>query len=294
MTTSPPSVRARISSRPPPPVGIVVATRDPMARVLDLGSKATKYIAVGLVFALFVHGTAAARTAMIPLDLIHWTHDVRAMVHDKLWATYEVDMFKAPEDKPPAPEPEPAKEEEKAPPPVALPKDAPVPKDEPPPPAPAPAQAGQVLTAPDEPLDFTGQGFTQGTSATYAGGVTHAQGTSTTAVRNVGARPDGAPGGTGTAPAAPAPPTVDKSRAAGLRGSSEWKCPWPGEADAEQVDEAYVTVQVAVGPDGRAKTVTVMSDPGHGFGREARLCAMRETYTTALGQTKAFRIHFER
>ncbi len=295
-------MRARISSRPPPPLGVVVPAREPLARVLELGNKATKYIAVGLGFALIVHGTAAARTAMIPLDLIHWTHDVRAMVSEKLWSTYDVDMFKAPEDKPPPPEPEPEKQDDKAPPPpVALPKDTPAPKDEPPPPAPAPAQAGQVITAPDEPLDFTGQGFTQGNSATYAGGVTHAQGTATTAVRNVAARPDGVPGGTGTA-AAPPPPAVDKSRAAGLRGSSEWKCPWPSEADAEQIDEAYVTVQVTVGPEGRAKTVAVTSDPGHGFGREARLCAMRETYTTALdkdgtailGQTKAFRIHFER
>jgi protein TonB len=63
-----------------------------------------------------------------------------------------------------------------------------------------------------------------------------------------------------------------------------------------------VTVQVAVGADGRATSVTVVSDPGHGFGREARMCAMRETYTAAAdhdgnpiaGQTKAFRIHFER
>src|SRR5512140_2143742 len=299
-TSSPQSIR-RISSRPPPPIGIVVPTREPLARVLDLGSKATKYIVAGLGIALVLHGTAAARAAMIPLDLINWSHDVGRVVHERLWSTYDVDMFKAPEDKaPPPPEPEPEKEPEKAPPPPVAPvKDTP--KDEPPPPAPTPAQAGQVLTAPDEPLDFTGQGFTQGTAATYAGGVTHAQGTSTAAVRNVAARPGGVPGGTGAAPAPP-PPAVDKSRAAGLRGSSEWKCPWPSEADAEQIDEAYVTVQVQVGPDGRAKSVAVMADPGHGFGREARLCAMRETYTSALdkdgtpiaGQTKAFRIHFER
>src|SRR5512140_39654 len=141
MTSAPHSTRARISSRPPPPIGVVLPSREPLARVLDLGNKATKYIAVGFLFAFLVHGTAAARTAMIPLDLIHWTHDVRALVAEKLWATYDVDMFKAPEDKPPEPEPEPEKQEEKAPPPpVQLPKDAPVPKDEPPPPAPTPAQ----------------------------------------------------------------------------------------------------------------------------------------------------------
>ena len=301
MQSSPTSSRIPISSRPPPPIGVVLPSRDPLDRVLELGSKATLYIGVGLIVALAFHGAAAARAALIPLDLIHWTQGVRKLVNDRLWSTYDVDMFKAPEDKPPPPpepEPEPEKVQEKAPP---IPK-APEPNEPPPPPAPTPAQAGQVLTAPDEPVDFTGDGFTQGNAANYAGGVTHAQGTSTTAVRNVAASPNGVPGGTGTGAAPPGPPPPDKSRAAGLRGSSEWKCPWPSEADAEQIDDAYVTVQVAVGADGHAKTVTLLNDPGHGFGREARLCAMRETYTTALdkdgtaipGQTKAFRIHFER
>ena len=300
--SSPDSIRARIPSRPPPPLGVVVPTRDPLARVMDLGNRATKYVAVGLLSALVVHGVAAARTALIPIDLIHWAHDVRTTVHDKLWSMYDVDLVKVPDEPPPpAPRPEPEKDETPPPPVAPAPKDQTQPKDEvPPPPAPAPAQAGQVLAS-DDPVDFTGDGFTQGNAAAYAGGVTHAQGTSTTAVRNVAAKPGGVPGGTGTAPA-PAAPAVDRSRAAGLRGSSEWKCPWPSEADAEQVDDAYVTVQVTVGPDGRAKSVAVTADPGHGFGREARLCAMRETYTTALdkdgtaiaGQTKAFRIHFER
>src|SRR5262249_33869663 len=187
---------------------------------------------------------------------------------------------------------------------AAKPPPAPKMKDEPPPepPAPAAAQAGQVLTAPDEIADFTDPGWVQGPNANFAGGVTHAQGTATTAVRNVNARPDGTPGGTGTAAAPPPPPTPDRSRAAGLRGSSDWKCPWPSEADAEQIDDAYVTVEVSVGANGRATQVQVKSDPGHGFGREARMCAMRETYQTALdhdgnaiaGQTKPFRIHFER
>ncbi len=291
----------RTSSRPPPPIGVVVPTREPLARVLDLGGRATTSTFVGALVALVLHGTAAARAALIPLDLIHWTQGVRALVHDKLWSTYDVDMVREPDEKPaPPPEPEPVPEpapqarEARAPAPKAEPNEPP-----PPPAAPAAAQAGQVLAS-DE-VDFTGDGFAQGNAANYAGGVTHAQGTSTSAVRNMAARPDGVPGGTGSAPAPP-PPAVDRSRSAGLRGSSDWKCPWPAEADAEQIDEAYVTVRVTVGPDGRAKTVAVVSDPGHGFGREARICALRETYKTALdregnpieGQTNGFRIHFER
>jgi protein TonB len=37
-----------------------------------------------------------------------------------------------------------------------------------------------------------------------------------------------------------------------------------------------------VGTDGRAKTVTVQSDPGHGFGEAARRCAFREKYDIGL------------
>ena len=34
--------------------------------------------------------------------------------------------------------------------------------------------------------------------------------------------------------------------------------------------------------DPRAETVSVTRDPGHGFGREARKCAVREKYAPAL------------
>jgi protein TonB len=172
-------------------------------------------------------------------------------------------------------------------------------------PAPAAAQAGAVLTKaadPDEPVDLTG--FVNGTAAMYAGGVTEQGGTSTDAVYNRNARKGGVVGGTGTAINVPPPPPPgpDRSRPAGLEGASEWKCPWPSEADAEQIDEAYVTVQVTTTADGTAESVNVVNDPGHGFAREARRCAMRERYKTALdhdgnpirGVTKAFRIHFER
>ena len=37
-----------------------------------------------------------------------------------------------------------------------------------------------------------------------------------------------------------------------------------------------------VSTDGRAETVSVTRDPGHGFGREARKCALREKYAPAL------------
>jgi protein TonB len=239
------------------------------------------------------------------MEFMRWSRVIGQHVHERLWETYDIDMTKPPPEPetPPAPPPEEAKPEPKeAPPPVTH-----APKEEPPPPAPAAAQAGAVLTqAPDpkEPVDLTGQGFVTGPGTSYAGGVTQQGGTSESAVYDRNARAGGVPGGRGTAVGGPPPPPPgpDRSKPAGLSGSSEWKCPWPSEADAEQIDEAYVSVQVATRPDGSAERVTVVSDPGHGFAREARLCALRERYNSALdhdgnpipGMTKAFRIHFER
>ena len=293
-------MRVRTSSRPPPPIGVVVPARDPLTRVMDLGSSvAARGVLIGIVFTLFVHGTAMARAALIPLELIRWTQSIRAEIHNRLVSSYEIDVLKVPPPPEPAPVPDEAKPEVKEPPPPVVVKT--VKEDEPPPPPPAAAQAGAILTDPNEPIDFTGGGFAVGNAATFAGGVTHASGTSTTAVRDHGARPDGVPGGTGAGPVRP-PTTPDRTRAATRSGSSDWKCPWPAEADAEQIDDAFVTVQVSVKPNGHADKVAVLNDPGHGFGREARLCAMRETYNAAFdregnaisGETKAFRIHFER
>jgi len=278
------------------PRGRATPGREPLARVLDLDGKTATTVAVAGILAIFVHGTAVARTALVSLDLLRWTEDLNARVALRLAETIDVETLKPPEPPPPPPpEPDPPKEVVKAPPPA--------PKDAPPPPPPAAAQAGRVLTQepdPNEPVDLTNS-FVQGNATTYAGGVTQAGGTSNTAVYNPNARATGVPGGTG-APQAPPAPVVDRSRAAGLSGSSDWKCPWPSEADSEQIDDAYVMVQVTVGPNGRASQVRVLQDPGHGFGREAQRCAMKETFTTALdrdgnaiaGVTKAFRIHFER
>jgi protein TonB len=37
---------------------------------------------------------------------------------------------------------------------------------------------------------------------------------------------------------------------------------------------------VTVTAEGRARSVSVLNDPGHGFGRLARQCAFRQTYTS--------------
>lgn len=298
MNIRPPAKAASVAPRAPR------ASREPLEAVLELGRKTSRGILAGLVLAMVFHGTAAARAAGLPMELMQWSQRIAREVHERLADTIDVDITKpvaAPEP-PPPPEPQAPKEEPKEAPPPPPPTSKVV--EEEPPPPPAAAQAGAVLTQapdPNEPVDLTGQGFVTGTGSSYAGGITQAGGTSQSAVYNRNARAGGVPGGTGTAQA-PVAQGPDRARSAGLSGSSEWKCPWPSEADAEQIDDAYVTVQVTTKPDGSADHVSVLTDPGHGFAREARLCAMRERYIAALdhggnpipGVTKAFKIHFER
>jgi len=270
---------------------------DPMSKVLATGPRIP--VAVTVAVAIFLHvGMAAGATAASLFDEIFaWQKGIHDIVDYRL-SQYEVDLVKEPE-----PEPEPEKEPE----PEA---EKPVVKEVTPPPTeapapPKPAEAAKVLTSdpkPDEgPVDLT-NAFVQGTGSTYAGGSTSSEGTSKTAVYNPAAANTGVPGGTGTAPAPP-PRTVDKSRAPGLLGSVDWNdCPFPGEADAEQIDQAFVLIQVKVKPDGSPESVNVVQDPGHGFGREARKCAMRKKYSQGSdpdgnpigGMTKPFRVRFER
>jgi protein TonB len=279
-------------------------TRDPMSAVLALGRDRKRAIAVGLLAALLVHGTAAARAAAIPLELMQWSQRIGRAVHERVVATYDIDLLK-PVEPPPAPPPELPKDEPKEAPPPPAPSSAKTAPPDTPPPAAAAAQAGAVLTQqpdPNEPVDLTNS-FVTGDADSYAGGTTQATGTSTSAVyaRRVGpgtgTAQQGAGKGQGTAPVG-----QDRSRAASLAGSKEWKCDFPPEADVDQIDQAFVVVQVATRTDGSPDHVSILSDPGHGFGRAARVCAMKERYDPALdhdgnaiaGSTKSIRIRFER
>jgi periplasmic protein TonB len=274
-----------------------------MQAVLGLGRNARRVVTLALAAALLIHGTAVARAAVIPIELMRWSQAIGRAVHTRIMETYEIDLLKTePPPPPPVEPPPPPKEEPKEPAPV-LPKEA-TKLNEPPPAAAAAAKASAVLTQapdPNEPVDLT-NAFVTGNADTYAGGVTQATGTSNTAV--YGARtvaPGGAPGGTGTVPG-PAGNGPDRSRAASLAGSKDWKCDFPPEADVDQIDQAFVVVQVMTRADGQPDRVSILSDPGHGFARAARICAMKERYDPALdreghaiaGSTKSIRIRFER
>lgn len=270
--------------------------QDPLKAVLDLDRALSGWF-VGFLGALALHGAGAARGLTAMYELQRFAEQVQALVALKMPS--EVDIQVDEEPPPPEPEPEPEPEEEPE----------PEPEPEPPPPDPEPieqpaaaAQAAEVLTAepdPNEPLDLTGEGFVTGTSEKYVGGTTSAQGTAKNAVYNPVVSPTGVPGGTGTKPAAP---KKSLARRAMPNGTSWSDCGFPAEADIEQINFANVTVVVTVSPTGAAKAVSVLKDPGYGFGQLAKRCAMRKTYSAALdaaGQpitstTPPFRIKFTR
>jgi protein TonB len=131
--------------------------------------------------------------------------------------------------------------------------------------------------APDDPLDFTDR-FVTGSGQAYVGGTT-AAGTLPVAVR-VQPSASGRALGAGTAPAPPAGP--DRSRRPVLGGGPEWKCPFPPEADVDPINHAVVTIRVDVAASGTVVRVSVTKDPGHGFGREARACALAARWSPAL------------
>jgi len=141
---------------------------------------------------------------------------------------------------------------------------------------PAAAQAGKVVTAPAEVVDF-GEHFVEGNGPGYAGGVTEANGTSLDAVHEVNARGGGPP-----PPVVVAPPEVDRSRAARLAGGSAWDCPFPIEADDAGIDNAVVSLRIEVASDGHVLSAVATRDPGHGFGREARRCALSKRWSAGL------------
>ncbi len=257
--------------------GLDRGRRDPLAPVMALGRREMRIgIVIGLLGALLVHGVLAARGLMALIDLQQFANLIQDDVVERYRSTINIDV-KTP---PPAPEPTAPPPEPTAP--APLPTNAPPPPKDAPEPAPAAAQAGKILTAPpdpNEPLDLTDKGFVTGNGDRYAGGTTVSSGTSQTAVHSPYARAGGTPGATGKAPVqAPPPPAKDLSAPA-RPNATNWSCGFPAEADMDQIDYAVVRVVVTVTAEGRARSVSVLNDPGHGFGRLARQCAFRQTYT---------------
>ncbi len=224
---------------------------------------------------------------VVASEVLSMVNAMRASQRDFFEATYEVELDepKKEAEKPKEPEPPPEPDPE----PVAIQVPTPSPKGPDPyeEPAPAAAQAAKVLTSDDDPVDLTGEGFVSGTATagSFYGQVA-ASGTGTSPTYNPNARVGGSPTGTGTgtgpARPPPAPTGPDRSRAPTVIGGSWNSCGFPPEADANQIDEAVATIVVTVRPDGSPLSVRVVSDPGNGFGRQARVCALAKRYAPGL------------
>ena len=246
------------------------------------------YVNFSAAFALHVIILLLAARSHYLHEMKELLVDTRAWVHEYFWQVYEV----VPENKPPPPKaaeappppeapPEPAAPAPKA---VAPPQD---PYDAPPP----PAQAAKVLTQKDDPdkiEDLTGNTIVSG-EGTAAFGQQSAAGKGDKPVLNPAASLTGVPGGTGTSKGPPPPPPQptgpDLSRVARPASGGNWSCPFPPEADADQIDDARAMVIATVRADGTPLSVTIVSDPGHGFGRAARTCALTQKYLPALDRT---------
>lgn len=265
----------------------------------------------GVMLSVAIHAVPVGRSFMNLYEQREFVREARTQIHDFLWSSYDVEMEQEkPKEKPPEPE---KVEEEKAPeaPPIVNtppPPKAPTPETKTAPPPPQAAAAGQVLTAkedPNAPVDF-GDTIVQGDAGAYAGGVTDSKGTSKDAVYDKRAKGSEFDGGNGSGPAPtvqPAPQGPDLSKPASP-ASRDWNCShlFPPEADEADVNQAVVSVIVTVRPDGSPGAVKVVADPGNGFGRAARTCALSQRYTAALdrdgkattGATPPFTVRFTR
>jgi protein TonB len=261
------------------PIRMTFRVPVPFARVHDLEHWSRNRFVSAFLLALGLHLAVGTR-GLFGLDEVgDFARLVQSGMQARMRRDVEVDVQPEPPP-PPEPEPPPPPEPEPEPKPVALPPEKPPPAAPKEAPAPAAAQAAKVLTAeptPDEPLDLTGDAFVQGNADYYAGGITASKGTSAQAVRNQAARADGVVGGTGTAPAS----GVDRSRAAGTV-EKNWDCPFPAEAELEQINYQQVRVAVTVSAQGKALEVKVIGETNFGFGRAAQRCALSKTYIPAL------------
>jgi len=229
---------------------------------------------VGVAVAVALHFGLWLMARQSEPSLESWSADLAARVHGELGRRSDLELVP-----PPPPEPvQPALEERE---PLAE-------AREPQPPAtplrerrtsrgtPAPpAQAGQVIAqdpSADSAVDLTAQTFVTGMANAYAGGTTTARGTNAVAVSTRAVDPN----------AAPTAHTGDPDRSSTVRlEGGEWRCAWPREADAEQIDEQAVVIRVVVRADGSVESASVVSDPGHGFGQAAMACATRTRFVPA-------------
>ncbi|RLB51521.1 MAG: hypothetical protein DRI90_22880 [Deltaproteobacteria bacterium] len=270
---------------------------DPLRPTFALGLRASRDgLVIGFIIALMMHGAALGRPLMALSAMHQHVTFAREELHEFFWAEYDVNLLeekKKEEQKPqeePEEEEEPEPEEEVVPPPAEEEEptepepteDDPYEDDEPPP----PSEATDVLAMDEgEAVDLSGEGWTivdKDGSKNSGSGYTSAKGTEKGPVTNKHAKIGGKKGGTGTGKPKRPKKKKNRSRPPQLTGSRSWDCPFPAQADTEQVDRATAVVSVTIGANGRAIRAQILSDPGYGFGRAAQRCAMSKRYEPAL------------
>lgn len=239
------------------------------------------------LFVAAIYGGAALLTFTTQVGLMPWSADLAARIHADLSNERAVEVLPPPaEPPPPVAKTPPASER------VVRTVGRPLRRAA----SAAPAQAAALVTrsAPETPLDLTNNVFASGGAATFPGGATAGAGRSTAPVEgNVDLH----------APPASRPTIAkaDLARPVALAAGT-WACPWPSEADAEQIDEQTVVIRVRVRADGTVETAQVVSDPGIGFGRSALTCARQTRFeparsadgTIVVAWSPPIRVHFSR
>ncbi len=231
-------------------------------------------ILIAILIAAAAHASLLLWAQTSEHSLESWSAEITARVHAELSRDEFVDLAK-----PPAPPP--AEEKPKAEEPVKQPAHPKIhlarraESSKPPP----PAQAGSIIAqdpSPNTPVDLTGETFVTGTANAYAGGVTSPTGTNTVAVMTRDVDPGSPPGARAGEP--------DNANPVALEDQN-WSCPWPREADAEQIDEQTVVIRVVVRADGSVESASVVTDPGHGFSQAATACALQTRFMPAHNRT---------
>jgi protein TonB len=284
---------ARVSTRPPPPLGVVVSAHEPMDRVLDLakGQSVSKGVVASTVIqALFL----LVMALLADWGLANWTRQIQAEIQNQLRSDYEIEITK--DDTPPPPPPPEEEPKPEAKPVVEV---KPLPANAPPPP-PA-AAAAPIVTAPADPNQIEDMTNTIVTgNGPGSGGVTMNEGSQGVGRGPGVPSPASSPAGTSKVAAPPPVPTVDHSKTASAM-NGDWRCPFPPAADIAGIDDANAVVEVVVRPDGTPASARIIRDPGNGFGPAAVSCAMRERFHAALDrdgnpiqQSKQFNVKFSR
>jgi protein TonB len=242
-------------------------------------------LAIGGAVVVVLYGGVFALVSRLGSSLGPWSGEMAARIHEAIAMERAVEVTPPPP--PPAPSPHSAPAPEA--PHIAISRSVRAPHAQEARATP-PAQAGQIVPVSPEAADFTGTAFIVGSGTSYAAGATSSRRTNRNAV--LGAV---VPSGAGA--------SIRQTRARPVAlDQSAWNCPWPAEADAEQVNEQTVLLRADVRSDGRADRVDVLIDPGLGFGAAARLCALRTRFEPArdgagqpiAGQSPRIRVHFFR